>query len=98
MHRLSQGDLASDPVQQPHIGLNHQIRRRTDVGSIFPNRDAIIRLVGAVLAEQHDEWAGQRRYLSLDAPNNARAVLTTLTTDHQHQEVNNPMIAAAINP
>jgi putative transposase len=72
----------------PNERLNREIRRRTDVVGIFPDRDSIIRLVGAVLAEQHDEWAEGRRYLGLEILSRSRLTLIEGTVTEQEDTPN----------
>ena len=59
--------------------LHGKIKRRTNVVGIFPNEDAITRLIGAILVEQNDEWAIQRaRYMTLES-------ITPMSNDDPHQ-------------
>jgi putative transposase len=63
--------------------LNKEVKRRADVVGIFPNEGSIIRLIGAVLLEQNDEWQLQHRYMQLEA----MADLATSMSDAEPRQI-----------
>lgn len=73
------------PVTNVLERLNGEVKRRADVVGIFPNENAITRLVGAILLEQNDEYAIQKRYMSLES----------LATMSENPPIRLPAIAGA---
>lgn len=66
VHGFPESTSQADRFDQSTERVNAEIKRRTDVVGIFPNDQAIIRLVGALLLEQNDEWQLVRRYMQLE--------------------------------
>lgn len=79
--QILQAGWSNNPIER----LNREIKRRADVVQIFPDRDSVTRLIGAVLQEQHEEWSyGERRYFS---DISMRKLIHTL---HEHTEPARP--------